>query len=195
MQRCTHCQLSSITLAELMGRANLSASSTVIDHLWLDNEGGEYTLLPTLVQRVRPRDSAAVRPRAAQNSTPIVCQMNVELHAPVAHYGLADDDAFDAFVVEVRRPVRHTFSEIKRRAVNATLALARCYLVTYMVTCTAYELQNFGADTKFAIVNIYPCTHLRLFMVNVWDDVCRQTFALQPRTSSDTLFRLYSNWT
>jgi len=77
--------LTTITLAALLARANLPPSA-LIDQLWMDSEGGEYTLLPLVV---------------FANASALVCQMNVELHGPPRFYGLRNDEHFDRFVRDV----------------------------------------------------------------------------------------------
>lgn len=60
----------------------------VIDHLWMDNEGPEYALLPLMV-----------REGILDKNNITVCQLNVELHWPLQTYSKMNERQFGEEIV------------------------------------------------------------------------------------------------
>uniref|UniRef100_A0A914WCE8 Methyltransferase FkbM domain-containing protein n=1 Tax=Plectus sambesii TaxID=2011161 RepID=A0A914WCE8_9BILA len=63
-------------------------NKSIIDHLWIDNEGPEYRMLP-LLQRKGDLDRKGIT----------VCQLNVEMHWPFLDYGF-DEEQFGRMILD-----------------------------------------------------------------------------------------------
>lgn len=102
---------------------------TTVDHLWIDTEGTEYSILPELLRG---------KTLSSENGVEI-CQINVEFHGPVRDYSfdfqqfdelmrniINSSDYLPLYVFEPLRHVRAYFVNVKSKYCLTRYFSGRC---------------------------------------------------------------------